>query len=289
MLRLLSMTQVDGPGLGQASSTERFLAQIADPTRPRISGRVVVVVAHPDDETLGCGALLPRLDDVRLVHVTDGAPRSGLDAARAGFSSPEAYAAARQRELAAALALAGVPITRCIGLGIADQATATQLAAIARRLVPLIADAEIVLTHSYEGGHPDHDATAAAIEAACRLLGGGRAPAIVEMPFYRADSTGSGWIRQSFAEDGPAATFLRLSDVERARKRAMLDAHASQRATLESFGAADEVFRPAPARDFSAPPPGGLVLYDSFGWAMTGARFNDVVREAWRELGFKPA
>jgi N-acetylglucosamine malate deacetylase 2 len=45
---------------------------------------VAVVVAHPDDETIGCGAILRRLPLVRLVHVTDGAPRDMIDAVRLG-------------------------------------------------------------------------------------------------------------------------------------------------------------------------------------------------------------
>src|SRR6185437_9724842 len=39
-----------------------------------------------------------------------------------------------------------------------------------------------VFTHAYEGGHPDHDAVAFAVHAACRLSD--IPPAIVEMPYY---------------------------------------------------------------------------------------------------------
>lgn len=70
--------------------------------------RVAVVGAHPDDETIGAGAQLARLRRLTLVHVTDGAPRNGRDAAAAGFADPRAYAEARRAELDAALA-AGAP------------------------------------------------------------------------------------------------------------------------------------------------------------------------------------
>jgi LmbE family N-acetylglucosaminyl deacetylase len=36
--------------------------------------RVLVVVAHPDDETGGCGVLLQRLHQATVVFCTDGAP-----------------------------------------------------------------------------------------------------------------------------------------------------------------------------------------------------------------------
>ena len=269
------------------SPSEVFLAAIADETRPVVHGRVVLVVAHPDDEALACGALLPRLADCTIVHVTDGAPRGGEDAARHGFATPAAYAAARAGELADALDLAGIPSKRRIGLGIADQGVAEDLAGIARRLGPILAGAEIVLTHAYEGGHPDHDGTAFAVAAAVALMPEPR-PGIVEMPFYRADPHGDAWIRQSFAADGPEPVILHLTAAERDVKARMLAAHLTQKDTLDGFGIADEAFRPAPAYDFAEPPHGGIALYDRYGWGMTSARFCGLAAAARQDLGLAP-
>ncbi len=69
-----------------------------------IATRLMIVVAHPDDETIGIGGQLRRLRDVSLLHVTDGAPRDGEDAGRHGFAALADYAAARRQELAEALA-----------------------------------------------------------------------------------------------------------------------------------------------------------------------------------------
>ena len=37
-------------------------------------GRTLVIVAHPDDETITCGGLLQRMRDPCVVFATDGAP-----------------------------------------------------------------------------------------------------------------------------------------------------------------------------------------------------------------------
>ncbi len=54
---------------------EAILARLA--AGGPIAERVMIVVAHPDDETIGLGAQLRRFEDALLVHVTDGAPRDG--------------------------------------------------------------------------------------------------------------------------------------------------------------------------------------------------------------------
>src|SRR5262249_51185210 len=158
---------------------------------------VAVVVAHPDDETIGCGATLRRLPLVRVVHVTDGAPSNMIDAVRLGLSSRESYATVRSAELTAALALAGGPPWHHRRLGLTDQTAAFALEELVHRLEPLLCQASIIMTHAFEGGHPDHDASAFAVHAACALIARrGRCPQIVEMPLYRA--SGDGWALQNF-------------------------------------------------------------------------------------------
>jgi LmbE family N-acetylglucosaminyl deacetylase len=261
-----------------------MLSAIANPARPPIAARTVIVFAHPDDETLACGALLPRLRDVTIVHVTDGAPRSGEDARRFGFSGVSEYAAARAAELRAAMRIAGVGEDRLLSLDVPDQGTPLALADVARRLLPLLTGAEFVITHSYEGGHPDHEAVCWAVHAACRLLAREVSPpAIVDVPLYRLGPDG-GWLHQDFGEGGPEIAVLRLTDQERDLKARMLAAHASQAGTLGPFGVADEPYRAAPAYDFSVLPHGGALLYERENWGLTGARWLELAADAYREL-----
>jgi LmbE family N-acetylglucosaminyl deacetylase len=250
---------------------------------------VLVVVAHPDDETIGCGAQLPRFSDIRVIHVTDGAPRNGADAAQLGFAGPADYAAARRRELQAPMALAGISPERLVALGWPDQEASLHLAEIATELARRLSGCELALTHAYEGGHPDHDATAFAVHAACALLRRrGSAPAIIEMPLYR--SGGSEWAVQSFVpEPEIAVAIAQLGPEERRLKQVMLAAFASQAHVLARFSLTEEPFRRAPRYDFRQLPNGGQLLYEQQQWGMTGARWRELAAAALAALDLQPS
>src|SRR4051812_11427073 len=91
------------------SSAATFLRQLCRPGGESITDvPVLVVAAHPDDETIGAGPRLARLRAVQVVFVTDGAPADLRDVARLGFASRAAYASARAREADTALSLLGI-------------------------------------------------------------------------------------------------------------------------------------------------------------------------------------
>ncbi|HEY0441283.1 MAG TPA: PIG-L family deacetylase [Xanthobacteraceae bacterium] len=249
------------------------LLRLARTAADRIpAAHVAVVVAHPDDETIGCGALLARLGGASVIVVTDGAPRNLHDARAHGFASAQAYAAARSRELQQALALAAVPEDRLVCLDIPDQQAAHRLSEITAQLIDVFAarGTTVVLTHAYEGGHPDHDATAFAVHAAARA--GARVPAVIEMPYYRGVQ--NKMVTQRFAADPDAGELvIALDERARALKKRMLEAHATQQRTLSLFCAEVERFRRAPAYDFRMLPNGGELLYEWAGLGLTGAEW----------------
>ncbi len=118
-------------------------------------GRLIVVSAHPDDETFGAGGLMYSWAGIEypvtVVSVTDG---------------ESADAAARRRELRSALQILGAGRIETEHLGLTYGAVASRRAVLEDHLGDAITQGSTLLAPLESDGHPDH----ATVGRVCRRL-----------------------------------------------------------------------------------------------------------------------
>jgi LmbE family N-acetylglucosaminyl deacetylase len=252
---------------------------------------VMIIVAHPDDETIGMGAQLCRFQHALLLQITDGAPRDGSDAAAHGFSTIADYAFARRVELRAALEAGRAERVRTEFVGIPDQEACLSLVTLTKRILRRLQQEapEAIFIQPYEGGHPDHDAAAFAVQSAARLLAaeGSLPPAVIEMTAYHAE--GPRFVTGTFLPADRPVTTIELGSADQLRKRRMIDCFTSQRDLLAGFTTEVERFREAPQYDFTHPPHPGELHYEKLGWRITGDVWRRHAQLALEALGLHSA
>jgi LmbE family N-acetylglucosaminyl deacetylase len=236
-------------------------------------GRTLIIVAHPDDEAVCCGALLQRVREPLVLFCTDGAPRDPYFWQK--FGSRAAYARLRRQEARRALAQVGVSRFEFLAPEdnpqqlFADQdlflnvpAALERIAGIVRHMRP-----EALLTMAYEGGHPDHDT--------CAFLTWWTAREHIlpawEMPGYHRAGGGQMVFQQFIAPEGNEVLFD-ATPQEAERKRAMLAEYPSQGDMTAKFNPAVERYRPQAAYDFALPPHPGTLNYEAWQWSVTGSQ-----------------
>jgi len=247
----------------------------------------LVMVAHPDDEAIGAGGLLAGMPEAVIAHVTDGAPRDDKYAQTKGFQTREAYARARRREVVNALAHIGITPERCRGLGYVDGEASLQLTELVFDVADLMDEVrpDIVITHPYEGGHSDHDATAFAVHLACGILRRDNVPTplVLELTSYH-NFSGERRIFSFLPFLGTDSRTIELTEHEKVLKKRMYDEFNSQKTVLDRFPIAIERFRAAPRYQFTAAPHEGQLEYERFCTFITGAQWRDNAGKALETL-----
>jgi LmbE family N-acetylglucosaminyl deacetylase len=208
--------------------------------------RLLVVVAHPDDESFGCGSLLAHA-------VTEGYETAVLCATRgeAGASRVDTddLAALRESELRAAAAILGVEEVRLlehVDSGMSDEPPPGALVSadpggLAREVQAVVEELrpDVVVTLDASDGHRDHvairDATLAAVDASAHPVRSTYLSCLARSSMVRwADrmrETGGGDAYLAMAELGtPDQDITLVIDVEEhlATRWAAIRAHASQ-------------------------------------------------------------
>jgi LmbE family N-acetylglucosaminyl deacetylase len=242
-------------------------------------GRTLVLIAHPDDEAVGCGILLQRMREPIVVFATDGAPRSEFFWKQ--YGSRETYASLRANEAEQALNAVRVHHHHwlCEGNVIADQELFLNLECAYSALSDLV-EMEIpdaILTLAYEGGHPDHDCCA----FLASVVGVRYELPVWEVPLYHR--VGNDMVRQKFLHAGGLPVFS--SAEELARKQHMFFAYGSQAHVMAEFTLEFESVRPMHDYDFTCAPHTGVLNYEAWQWPMTG---NDLCR-AFAQFLTQPA
>lgn len=224
-----------------------------------------MLVAHPDDEAVGCGNLLQRMQDPIVVYATDGAPRSEYFWSK--YGSREGYAARRLREAEEALERIGLQHFHLLDEEntVADQELFLNVDCAYSALADVVECElpEAILTLAYEGGHPDHD-TCSFLASIC---GKAYELPVWEMPLYHR----SGEVVQRQRFIAPSGVEITPTLQELKRKQAMFAAYASQANVLAEFDVRSETVRPAKEYDFSQPPHTGTLNYEAWQWPMRGS------------------
>ncbi len=215
------------------------------------SGTKLLLLAHPDDESIAASFFLQRQSNAYVVFATSGDYATPEKLKQLGLLHSYQYAVERKQEALNALGC----LQRLAGrhfLQFPDSQLHLCLPEFFRALSNIVMDfkPELVLTHALEAQHIDHDSCSFVASRIRARLG----IPIWEMPLYH--SRGGNIVAQQFREGTSISTVEVIpSSLEIEVKKRMLGCHRTQ-VTLGVFrelgidAARPERFRPQRAYDY---------------------------------------
>ena len=223
--------------------------------------RILILVAHPDDEVVACAASIARAKAqgavVSTLYLTHGclAKETIWPWLRKNY---ERMISTRRAEADAVATF----------LGIQPVGWASRPARyLWRELLQVFQEVDAAVKQyrpdqvwvpAYEGGNPDHDAlNAIGFKLKSRM-------SVLEFAEYNFFG---GKVRsQNFISSDETMRVFTLTPDERSAKRAALNIYASERGNLSSIEIDQETYRPLAAYDYAQPPHQGKVWYARFQW-----------------------
>ncbi|HEY0339234.1 MAG TPA: PIG-L deacetylase family protein [Steroidobacteraceae bacterium] len=196
----------DSRDLGTADSY--WQAELASaPAWPLPEGPVVVVAAHPDDETFGAGGLIHSCSraghEVTVITVTDG------EGARTDLEHPGTV---RRRELRAALSCLSGRTIQWYRLGMPDGYVISHESAVERAIKTRLPTDATLIAPVEQDGHPDHETVA----RICMTLGHRRNMSVLRYPIWAWHHSSPGAWRE-----GEFVRFELSAEAQMAKSRAI--------------------------------------------------------------------
>ncbi|HEX2714461.1 MAG TPA: PIG-L family deacetylase [Candidatus Acidoferrales bacterium] len=227
--------------------------------------RILVLVPHPDDEVVGCGAAIGRSlnefpsspREIFAAYLTTGVP--SVDRLWPWLRKEHGQRVARRRQEARRAAeLLG--IQQVFFEDIPTRQLKGFLGPMQARLAEVIRDLcfDTLWTPAYEGGHQDHDVANFLASTLRNLVD------IWEFSEYNSHQ-GRICSNEFLAPTGTEREIV-LDPAERKRKRQLLTVYESERRNLTHVRTEREVFRPLANYDYSRPPHSGKLFYQRFQW-----------------------
>ena len=228
--------------------------------------RVLIIVAHPDDEIVGAGITITSLPCVSIVHDINGIPTDSEYATWAGFATLKDYAKVRRQEVRKAREMIGISDECVYKLWFIDQQLSLELTSLTKALLHLILEIcpDIIITHANEGEHPDHDAVSFASHNALKLMERCKRPLpkLIEMTGYF--SRYQQRVVNDFAQVISIFLTFILSLEVSSLKRKLYDYFESQRNLLNTVHVECERFRLTLQYDFGKLPDVPEILYEQY-------------------------